>query len=52
VLSFVRAPSRGERPEEPEAILARRFAAGELTADEYNQALDVLHARAPERTRQ
>lgn len=36
-----RSPARG-RPESPEEILDRRFALGELDAEEYRQARDEL----------
>jgi putative membrane protein len=41
-------PWRGEGPrhaDDPEQILGRRFATGEIDADEYHRRLDVLRSR-------
>jgi putative membrane protein len=41
-------PGRGDAPrpgEEAELILARRFAAGEIDAEEYHRRLEVLRAQ-------
>lgn len=35
-------PSTGERDGRPEDILAKRFAAGDIDADEYRQRLEAL----------
>ena len=57
IASLVRwnSPWRGSGPgpgtETPEAILKRRFAAGEIDADEYRHRLDVLGGRDPRRCR-
>ena len=45
-----RGPYWGERhPEDPEQILARRYAAGEIDEDEFHRRLDHLRSRDPER---
>lgn len=47
-ISLLWRPPRTEQVpgrETPEQLLARRFAAGEITAEDYHQALDVLSGR-------
>ena len=46
VLQVIRSDRAADSPPavDPEAILATRFARGEIDADEYRQRLDVLHA--------
>ncbi len=41
------APPAGPPPGSPLDILARRFAAGEITAEEYQRARDVLREPPP-----
>jgi putative membrane protein len=43
ITSVARDPGRGRDPgADPERILAERFAAGEIDADEYQQRLETL----------
>jgi putative membrane protein len=45
VMSFVRGSSgrpSGDRAEDPEGILAQRYARGEIDEDEYRRRLDIL----------
>jgi putative membrane protein len=45
ITAFVGWARDGRRDDDPERILARRFAAGEIDADEYQRRLGLLHER-------
>jgi putative membrane protein len=49
IVTFLRwardAGPTARREEDPERILARRLAAGEIDAEEYHRRLDTLHGR-------
>lgn len=43
----VRHAPRGTEPDDPEQILARRYAAGEIDEEEFHRRLDHLRSRDP-----